>query len=216
MLTMKKLIVAFCLLIPTLGTNAQGLQLGLKANPIISFLQPETEGVTNNGAKLGFSYGLMIDGYFSDNYALATEFSIASMSGKMSQVNGTGKDNLVYRLQYLEIPVALRLTASPMGKVSFYGLFGLGTGIRLKARGDKDQVDQQGVVSEVYKDKDLSESIGVFRAALNMGAGVKYSLGGNTAAQFGVTYSNGLNDINTTDQIKVKLSYVSINLGIFF
>ena len=88
---MKKTIIIL-LLVATAGlTKAQSVQLGLKANPIISFLQTETEGVKNNGAKLGFSYGLMLDGYFSDNYALAST-RYKPVYDNIKIVDSTGKD----------------------------------------------------------------------------------------------------------------------------
>ena len=213
---MKKTIIIL-LLVATAGlTKAQSVQLGLKANPIISFLQTETEGVKNNGAKLGFSYGLMLDGYFSDNYALASEFSISTMGGKFTQQDPNGSTETTYQLQYLEVPVALRLTTNPFGKIAYYGLFGFGTGFNLKARGDVETVDNNGVQTSKFEDRDLKNEVNFFRAALNMGAGIKYNLGGNTDAQLGITYSNGITDINSDDDVTLKLSYITINLGVFF
>ena len=49
-----------------------------------------------------------------------------------------------------------------------------------------------------------------------IGAGIEYSLGGNTALILGLYYQNGFWDITKTKDYKVTIGSVSLRLGVRF
>ncbi len=81
---MKKLTILFFTLAFAAATNAQDTKLhfGLKAAPSLAWLHSSTKDYDGNGSKFGFSYGLITEFNFSDNYAFATGLDVAYRGGK--------------------------------------------------------------------------------------------------------------------------------------
>ena len=73
---MKKLLVTLALISIFSFSKAQQLQLGLRFNPQISWYNITNENqklyIENDAAKMGFSYGLMADVNFTENYAFSS------------------------------------------------------------------------------------------------------------------------------------------------
>lgn len=198
--------------------SSYGFRLGLTAHPTIGWIKPET-GKTNSVA-LGFSYGLLADFNFAENYTFATGLTITTINGKSSEVNvppyydGAGGQtvyDLKYKLQYIEIPLTLKLKTDKMGEVKWYGQFGLSNGFNIGAKqsaetGGKTIVDNQAI----------SKQINFYRAGLILGAGGEFDIADHTSITAGLTFNNGFTDIASDQNRKVRNHYIGLNLGLFF
>src|SRR3546814_17649843 len=92
----------------------------------------------SDGGTTGFSYGLMGDFYISERYSFATGLGITSTGGKVREPNDVGNTVLSkYRLQYVEVPLTLRLTTDQNGPFVFYGLFGLEGAVIVQASAER-------------------------------------------------------------------------------
>jgi hypothetical protein len=197
-----------------------GFRLGLTAHPTIGWVKPETG--KSNGVNLGFSYGLMADFNFAENYSFTTGLTITTINGKSTELDpspyhdaslnpGITAYDLKYKLQYVEIPLTLKLKTEKIGDVRWYGQFGLSNDFNIGARQD---VSLAGRV--LYDDLHVKKNINFYRAGLIIGAGLEYDVAKNTSVTTGLTFNNGFTDISDDKSRSVKNHYLGINFGVFF
>lgn len=222
---MKRTFIGLLLLFFTGSAFAQdssspyyGFRLGLTAHPTIGWVKPDIG--KSNGVSLGFSYGLIGDFNFTQNYSFATGLSITTVNGKSTEIvtqnNASGPDTqmeilLKYKLQYIEVPLTLKLKTVKINEVRYYGQFGLSNGILIGAKHD---VDITNGMSE--KDVNFKDDIKFYRAGLIIGAGAEFEVSGNTSITTGLTFNNGFTDITKDKGVTVKNHYLGVNFGVFF
>lgn len=197
--------------------DASKIRLGLTAHPNFGFLK--IENGKGNGLSTGFTYGLMSDFEFAENYCFATGLTITSINGSGTilnyqpyhTANATNADyDVKYKMQYLQIPLSIKLKTDEKDDMKFYGQFGLTTDFRIGARVDVEQGN-----TPLADDAKATDYTKFFRAGMIIGGGVEYRLSGKTSALLGLTYNNGLTNIAKKPH-SVKNHYVGINLGVFF
>ncbi|MBN2520644.1 MAG: PorT family protein, partial [Bacteroidales bacterium] len=143
---MKKLTLLFCLQIPII-LFSQGVKFGIFVEPKISWLSPDVKNISNGGSRMGVNIGLVMDGYFTDNYAFATGISINNVGGKLEfteafelATSDTSFENIdpntkvTYKLQYVNIPIGLKLKTNDIGNFAFTSNVGITPQINIKAR----------------------------------------------------------------------------------
>lgn len=195
-------------------------RLGLTAHPTIGWIKPEM-GKTNSVA-LGFSYGLLADFNFSENYTFATGLTITTINGKSTEINVLPYYNpassvaqtaydLKYKLQYVEVPLTLKLKTDKIGEVRWYGQFGLSNGINIRARQSAETGN-----SSITDNKNISKEINFYRAGLILGAGGEFDVARHTTITAGLTLNNGFTDIADDKSRKVRNHYLGLNFGVFF
>ncbi|WP_158797236.1 porin family protein [Pedobacter sp. L105] len=224
---MKKLYIGLLLSILTTTAFAQfgagpdyGFRLGLMANPTIGWVKPESG--TSNGANLGFSYGLMADFNFTRNYSFSTGLSITTINGKSTEINPSPfydavtypnptPYDLKYMLQYIEIPLTLKLKTEKIGLIKWYGQFGLSNGFLTSAKEDVS-VNEKSIVQDAH----VTKNINFYRAGLIIGGGLEYDVARSTSVTTGLTYNNGFTNISSNSNSSVRNHYIAINFGVFF
>ena len=211
----------------TLVAQDKKVGFGLQATPALTWMKPDDKETQKNSSKIGFSYGLMFDFRFGDNYSLSTGINMLGASAKLDYLDpdtsgvlftygsGTGKttDTLnkftaTYRVSYIEIPIHLLLKTNEIGYMTYFGQFGLSTQIKSKARVDASVND--------IDDEDVTDEIRVLNMGLSIGAGFEYSLGGNTKLIVALIYNNGFSDVLKNDEETVMWKSFGLKLGIMF
>lgn len=200
------------------GAPYYGFRLGLTAHPTLGWVKPEvgkTEGIA-----LGFSYGLLGDFNFAENYSFATGLTITTINGKSTELNakpyynpadGAVAYDLRYRLQYLEIPLTIKLKTNKIGPLRWYGQFGLSNDFNIGAK-----QNAQLVGKKVEKDRNISDYTRFYRAGMVVAAGGEYDLDDRTSVAIGLTFNNGLTNIVKDGDRSAKNHYIGLNLGVFF
>jgi len=201
--------------------GGKALMFGLKFTPSYSWFGLEREGYDTDGGYIGYTYGVMMDFRIADNYYFGTGVEISQRGGKynttkevISKDPDTFADAAVtQRLQFVDIPLSLKLKTNEIGYTRYYGTFGFLGGFLVKANKDIDyEID-------IYEDKEKSgnmSTFGAFNFGLLVGAGLEYNFSGNTALTAGIQYHNAFVDIWSEDNAKMTSSYISLNLGLFF
>lgn len=200
------------------GRPDYGFRLGLTAHPNFGWVNPET-GKTN-GVALGFSYGLLGDFNFAERYSFSTGLTVTTINGKSTELNvppyhsgeNSASYDLRYKLQYLEIPLTVKLRTNKIGDVKWYGQFGLSNGFNIKAH--QRAVAMGG--TKLADRENISDEITNYRAGLIVGAGAEYDLEGSTSIAVGLTLNNGFTNIATDSGRNVKNHYVGLNFAVFF
>ncbi|MEA3316785.1 MAG: porin family protein [Bacteroidota bacterium] len=219
---MKKiLIIGIILFSLSLGKIfAQNLQLGIFVDPKISWMTPDSKAIEKGDSKFGVNIGLSIDNYFAPNYAFSTGISINNVGGSLtfddkkyisihsSTDSLQAGSTLEYNLQYINIPLGLKLKTNEIGYISFYTNLGLNAGINIKSTGTSE--------SNSFDKENINDEINLFNLGYYIGGGIEYSLGGNSSITAGITYTNGFMDITKPDENKITLSNVALRVGVLF
>jgi len=223
----KKILFSLFLLVSTSPLFAQntpimdyGFRLGLTAHPTFGWLKAENG--KGNGTSLGFSYGLLADFNFAENYSLATGITVTTINGKSTEINprlyaqnantsvATAYD-LKYKLQYLELPLTVKLKTNKIGDLRWYGQFGLSNDFNIGARQDAES-GGKGIVTN----QNIKSSTRFYRAGLILGGGGEFDVDTHTSITAGLTYNNGFTNIVKDGDRSVKNHYIALNFGIFF
>ncbi len=232
---MKRIVLSILFTLFLAGIYAQDYtpwRFGLKVSPNISWFNPEIRHMEYKNVDIGFSYGLFGDKHFAKNYAISSGFFITHQGGEIYfsegtyevVIDGTGEADTTdlkirkYDLQYIDVPLTLKLRTRKIGYFTYYGQFGASFGFNIRARAD----DEYHNNTSLKKNLDISDFTNLFKASLIMGAGFEYSLLGNTAIVIGLYYNNGfINplDMGSTDdnrKISTRANFVELTIGMVF
>ena len=221
---MKKFfIISAILLIGSTSIFSQGWRFGIEASPQLSWMKSDKKIVDGDGTRFNLGYGLGIDYFFGKNYAFSTGITINNTGGKQKfkdSVFFNHNDTLLlandasvsYKLQYLTIPLSLKFTTNEIGYITYYGQLGLTTQIRVKSTADI-AANNYGIAAEKNK-----EDTRLFNVGYHIGAGIQYSLGGNTALVLGLIYNNGFTDVTNIKGCddKTVINNITLKVGIIF
>jgi hypothetical protein len=228
---MKKafLIISFALF--TAAAFAQSsnskFHFGVKAQPALAWFRvdaPDEAHVESDGLPFGFGYGLITDFGFTDRYSFSTGLEVAYRGGKtLSSTTITSAGNTVtttvktkYSLQFVELPLTLKLRTNEIGYMTYYFQVGVAPGYAIRTRGEIKVNDK------VYEsNKDVGSDINEFNLSMIIAAGAEYNISGNTSLLFGLTFNNGFLDIIDDDQysgqeVKGFSNYLALTVGIMF
>jgi len=210
-------------------------KLGLRFAPNIAMnrvvdLQENDEfSFSNNGAGVRYSAGLTGDFYFGKNYSFYTGlwYTVLRTGMKYDRVNSLIPENgkSVYNLQYLQVPVALKLFTNEIGTdLKMYFVVGGTLGLKID---EKEKSWEKSVGSTAQKpSKGSGHSFG--DVGLLLGTGVEYQMGETTTLFFGLSYNRGLLDIaskkgpmwidqkDASDFYTISTSLLSLEGGIKF
>lgn len=223
------------------------IRFGVFAAPSISWMKPTTEKdgtqmQKNDGSKIGFMYGIMGDYNFTDNYTIATGLQVNSTGGKISTEDkntappaGTViKSQFDYSVQYLEIPVTLKLRTDNINNFRFFGQAGvtLGVNISKKATWELLQYTASGNIDTIKTDDSKEKitgkvgSIAPVIFQMTLGVGAEYRLNSKLDGYIGLFFNNGFApDITGPDKYSktpsfkdgnVRLNNFSLRLGFYF
>lgn len=222
----KSIFVLFALASSVIVASSQtGVRFSIFANPTINWFQSDnSKNITSDGSTVGFDAGLTVDNYFADNYAFTTGISIGNQGGKLNYKTDTefklnsgevvtlpANNSVKYKLQYLTIPAGLKFKTKEIGYSTFFAHLGLTSQINIKARAFSSESNNPSLDNDNVK-----PVINLFNMGYHIGAGVQYSLGGNSALVGGLTYTNGFIDITDNDKSYINSMSLALRVGILF
>lgn len=223
------------------------IRFGAYVAPNLSWMRPTatkdgTFSVKSDGSKLGFTYGLMAEYYFARNYGIVTGLQVNSTGGKIIATNnanktpGTAQVNKAdfdYRLQYLEIPIALKLRTDNINGFRFFGQLGATLGINIGKKATYDVNFYDGTKDSTVSDSKIkiegTTTIAPIMLQMNIGAGAEYPINNKLTAYVGLFFNNGFApDATSPDKFKnfgykgeftdakTRLNNFALRLGLFF
>lgn len=221
------------------AADTDGVRFGIKLAPNMGFVQPETKGIDGNGAGFGYTFGLLAEFPIgsSGNYRFATGLFLNNITGKWKTnynyvASANASDPILtkeletdVKLQYVELPLTVKLMTNEIGYMRYYGQIGFGSAFNIRAKSDQVvakidgiRADGQPIVTqwEELSDENLQDDIMLFKASLVVGAGMEYNFSGNTSLLVGITYNNGFTNILDIEGAKAKAHYIELTTGVFF
>jgi hypothetical protein len=217
---MQKYILSLILFMFTATIFSQGLSFSVFVDPQITWMNSDSKQIERSGTNFGIGGGLVMDRYFTENYAFSTGLSMLSTGGDLHFLDsldfrsGGTRDTLPagsivkYRLQYVTIPLSLKLKSNEIGYLKFYAHLGLNSHFNVKATGDAESRNIHG--------EDIKDEVNFFMLSYFFGGGVEYSLGGNTALIGGIYFTSGILDVASSDNYRMQVGSLSLRLGVKF
>lgn len=251
---MKKfgLIIGFIIL-SALSLTAQDIKFGLTVSPHINWFRAESNDLKTNPS-VGLKYGAIGEFYFAENYALAVGVNHVLTAGRFSpdttsyvmfeQAEIANKEldtvprfnNYKANLQYLEVPITLKLKTNEVGYFTYYGQIGVTPGVKLKGRVNADSKNR----NDNLKNANALKDINYVNLALTVGGGIEYSLTKDVSLLAGVYFNNGFINVipkdggddsnqvanirkgdkasrpKSSDGEKISMKNISLRLGFMF
>lgn len=198
------------------------VRFGFKFDPGVSFLNPQDAGVTRNSGRFYFSYGVLADFFIDDEerYAVGTALQVSHFGSVMQYDQGIGLGQFTatsteydLRLQYIEVPVTLKLKTATAKGFDFYGQFGGFVGMPIRARAN--------VISSMQRTDKVAvlRNIQPFSAGMVIGAGVEYPITETLTGVVGINYQNNFVDITRNGKWndgRITANSFILRLGVYF
>jgi hypothetical protein len=250
---MKKIVLALCFFWLSLATlQAQGegtVRFGIQTSPTFSWMNTAETNVNRSGTNLGLKLAMMSEYYFRESYAVTSGIGFHFNSGGQMLFEEAGAywpnsdlspgidtlaagSKLRYNLQYVEIPLGLKMRTREFGYVSYWLEPNIAFGFRSQARGTiEGRRFDGGSVGEDGEKINIRPEVGGLNMSWGLGGGVEYTLSGTTAllvglnAQFGfsdVTKNTGTyfdstrNDEPRSEDSRAKITALTLKIGILF
>jgi hypothetical protein len=200
----------------------QKFHFGLKIIPSMAWIKPDLKSVEREGRNLGFGYGVQTEFKLQENYVISSGVQVNYRGGslkhefKVDSIS-TASSTIDYRMQYIEIPVTLKMMTNEIHKIRYYGQFGFSPGFNIRSKTDP-------ALSE--EDDDFSDYTNKLNMNMIIGAGIHYTISGSTVIFAGIEFNNGFinifdkdsKDLPWSDGVKSKgvTNTLGLNIGVLF
>ncbi len=204
-----KITLMTALIFVSVISNAQQvISFGIHADPVISWFSTDISTVKNDGARPGFNFGLTFNNYFTKNYSFSTGITLMHTSGRLVSndttvlkfTNSTVKvlpgKQVIYKIQYLAVPLGLKLQTNQIGYLTFFTDLGFVPKIAISRRADIPSLNISG--------ENALNELRIINLSYHITGGLEYSLGGSTALVFGIDFDNNFLDITKDEGKKPK------------
>ena len=221
---------------------AQGeFRFGLKGSSNFGWVGGTSKNIVNDGTTVALGYGIMGDYYFKPNYGISAEIMLSNIKSKFTVTeplvfNSVPSDTVndlryEYNIQYLDIPLTMKIRTKEIGDMTYFGQFGVSMGFALNAKTSivstglpkfiSDQEPTEYRVNDAEGDaftvNNFDDKVFLFRLPLIIGGGVEYKMAGSTSLQIGVRIANAFTDMFVKDKTAIaKNNYVALSVGVLF
>ncbi len=218
---MKKLIVPLLILgfaCHSATGQMSNLRLGLHVTPAMTWLTSNDDLINRTGSNASIGAGFAGEYFMTENLAFTGGIGLRFNAGGTLQhehggnlwINSELSDDrfnmgdkplpdrvkLQYKLQYLEIPLSIKLRTNEKGYLRYYGELPILTvGMNTQARGniEGEEIESSG--------ENIAPDVNFFNFQLGIGGGIEYALSPTISFVGGLYFHAGLNDITNNDGI---------------
>jgi hypothetical protein len=206
----------------------QMIRLGIHADPVISWFSTDIDAVKNQGARPGFNFGLSVYRYFGPNYSFSTGINIIRAGGRLVSDSTTVFDlsykktskivtvargeAILYKIQYVSVPIGLKLQTNQIGYFTFFTDLGIDPKIVIGNKVDIPSINIEG--------ERANSELRFFNLSYHIMAGIEYGIGGSTAFVLGLGFDNNFvditKDLNVQPDDRVSHKLLSFRFGVNF
>ncbi len=173
---MKRFIVVAILVVSYLSTTAQrGIEAGAVVQPHL-YDQLYDEAILNKEERLAYNFAIGINaGYnFTDYFGIRTGFIYSPQGERYTISNPVPEQSFDLNLEYLQVPLYLKLNGNPDNKISFLALAGPHISYLNNATLTIDTEDPVSVLGD-YKRFLIGASVGLgFQLNLDRGGNINF------------------------------------------
>lgn len=218
---MRRILFICLILGAIISLQAQSpVKFNVQLSPQFAWFNSDDNAVKPNGSIFHMQLGLQMDYFFAENYAFTVGLGINNLGGNLlysdsTEFSSKGEILLVepgqsakLNLQYIDIPLGLKLKSEQLGYATFFLQLGFNPMININSKISTDD----GLADK----DDIRESTHLFCLGYHAGLGMEYQLGGSTSLVGGLRWSAGLTDVTDNDRANVKTNAVTIHIGVLF
>lgn len=210
------LVLLFCTIV-TFGQH-KPFKFGLRAGLNTGWYATDVEGYSNNGTKIGGSWGLVADFFLMENYSFTSGFNVIYVNGSLTKPpQGEISSEIVSKIntRYVELPLIFTLkTKEIKDKFRVYWQVGLGISFLYKANAEEHYTTDDG--QNATETRNIYNELTATRESLILGTGIELPVHGSTVARLGVTFDNAFINILKGDQGKARNNFFELNLAVLF
>ena len=221
--------------------SSRKVVIGFKAGPNLCWVNMLEGNLKNKGMKPAFSYGLMGDVMIgkNPNYWLGTELLISSFPVSVSATDTLYNSKLPYanavfnyKLQYIQLPVTLKLKTGEIGRLTYWGQFGFAPSVMIRNKvttlsnpdiydGKANSHTPNSSANDIYdftgtSPNTFEDNVLTLRASMIMGAGIEAKISGRSSFVAGLRFDNGFTDLFWDKKADGRNNYLGLQLGILF
>ncbi len=188
--------------------SQQDVRFGFQASPVLSWMNTDNNRINSSGQNLGLKLGMLGEFYFRENYAVSSGIGFWFNAGGtlLHEYSGIYWDpailppgvdtmpdmvKLKYGIQFVEIPIGLKMRTKEFGYNRFYVEPALALGFKTQARGT---AIGQGLGEEVEK-LNIRKEVNPFNLSWGIGAGLERSISQSTSLVLGLAFQVGFADL---------------------
>ena len=228
-----KLLIISTLLFLSVSVSAQYKEyvFGLKMGPSWNWMSSGNQSVSNNQTLVSFNYGLSVERYLSEKFAISSGLTMNHVRGdydfraKRSILESVMPEydvNVTRSLKatYLCIPVLFKAKIVELGDFDCFVTGGLDFGLRLKAEAKDDYLI--GVYYHHDQDyADVKKEYKQLHASFDLGLGTEYQVWKSFKVFGQFVYNRAITNLTSFDYSKDKgpvllPNYFAFEFGILF
>jgi len=200
------------------------VSFAVNLQPHVNWIHGDESFLNSGPVRLGIEGGLRLDYKFERFYALSFGVNLNQTGGNIRYKDALSLDlnngmvtllpgtKVTYRLQYVEIPVALKFIMPEIGYSTLFLEIGLDPMINT---GAFINATDNNIEKEPFQ-----QGVGKFNLAWHTGLGLNYSLGGSLSLQFAIVYKNTFLDVTRENDIRkadnARINQVGLTIGLVF
>ncbi|GJM32182.1 MAG: hypothetical protein DHS20C18_11830 [Saprospiraceae bacterium] len=207
---MKKIVAisAFLMSISLIASAQESIRFGFQLSPAFSWMASNSSRINTSGTNLGIKLGMVGEYYFAENYAFTSGIGFHFNSGGTLLYDFPGSywkktdlpdplkslsadTKLKYDIQYLEIPVGLKMRTREFGYIRYFMEPNLVFGFRTQARGTIKDPGKTGEDEEKYN---IRKEVNLLNLSWGINAGIEYTVSENTSLIGGIGFQVGFTD----------------------
>ena len=203
---------------------AQNIRFGIFADPTINWFSSDTKETVSNGSRPGFNFGINFNKYFGRNYSFSTGISLMRTGGRLSageditmsfnnlNVSVDSGKQVIYKIQYVNIPIGLKFESTQIGYVRFFVDAGIDPRFLIGSKAD--------IPSENISGETANKELIPVNLSYHVMGGIGYSIGGETELVVGLGFDHNFFDvtkeINLQPGDKVTNNIIRLRIGVNF
>ena len=206
---MKKIVsvIAFLSFTVTLCFAQADVRFGFQLSPSFGWMNANVNSINPSGTNIGLKLGMIGEYYFQENYAFTSGIGFAFNHGGTHLHEDGGfywnrtdipEDKkpfpdmvkLKYGIQYVEIPVGLKMRTKEFGYFRYFLQPAITIGIKTQAQGTVKGTN----IGEDLEKLNIKDEVNNLNLSWGIGGGIEYSVSENTAIVGGIALQVGFTE----------------------
>jgi hypothetical protein len=179
--------------------SAQDFRYGIYLSPLISWFRTDIDEVKNEGSRAGINIFVTAEKDLTKSWSFTSGLGYITSGGRLKSSKSevfrfpdftstvAAGEPVIYHLQYITVPVGLRIKTEEIGYLRYFGEFGLDPKVVVSGKAD--------IPSASIKGRSAMTEIRRFNAGFHLMGGIDYSIDGSTSLILGLGFENNFFDI---------------------
>jgi hypothetical protein len=217
-----KQFILLVLVLSTIVTFGQHkpFQFGFRGGVNTGWFATDADGYSNNGSKIGGSWGIVADFFLMEGYSFTTGFDVLYLNGSINAPSDMVGLNATlvrgFKTKYIELPLIFTMkTKNIKEKVRIYGQVGFGISFLLSAKTNDTYYPMNGG-DPVKKNENAYDDFRFTRESLILGVGIEIPLKGSTYIRTGFKFDNAFVNVLKSDTGKARNNFLELSAAVIF